>query len=340
MDVDFLVIGAGLAGAATAYQLRRRLVGAGDAGTGRRILVVEKEMQPGAHSSGRNAAQIRRQNDDPDVAELTRRGADVMATGELAEFRRTGSVLVGLGDDDATAHFRPACGRGLWCPDDGIIDVAALLESYLRGQEVLYGVEVRSWDEPDPIGAGAGRSLRVRTDRGEINAGVVINAAGAWAGTLGRLPLTPMNRHLFVTPPMEGIDPDWPFVWDVVNGYYLRPESGGLLLCACDEHSAPPGQYDEDPAVALRLEELIHRHQPGLGELRIMRTWVGQRTFAPDRRFVIGFDARDRRVFHVAGLGGNGVATSLAIGALAADMLLGSHKPGPNPFDPARLVSA
>ncbi|MCH7814079.1 MAG: FAD-binding oxidoreductase [Planctomycetes bacterium] len=336
MDVDFLVIGAGLAGAATAYQLRRRL-GAAQAGTDKRILVVEKEMQPGVHSSGRNAAQIRRQNDDPAVAELIRRGADVLATGELAEFRRTGSVLVGLGDDDASAHFSPARGRGLWCPDDGIIDVAALLESYLRGQEVLYGVEVLGWDEPQSIGAGTSRPLRVRTNRTEINAQVVINAAGPWAGTLGRLPLTPMNRHLFMTPPMDRIDPDWPFVWDVVNGYYLRPESGGLLLCACDEQPAPPGQYDEDPAVALRLEDLIHRHQPGLGELRIMRSWVGQRTFAPDRRLVIGFDARDRRVFHVAALGGNGVATSLAIGALAADLLLGSNEPGSNPFDPARL---
>jgi len=153
-------------------------------------------------------------------------------------------------------------------------------------------------------------------------------------------------------------------VWDLPHGLYFRPESGGLLLCACDETPAEPGCYDEDPRVTARLEELVRTHQPGLGELRLMRTWVGQRTFAPDRRFVVGFDPRDPRLFHVAGLGGNGVATSYAIGEMAAGMLLGADPgtaraagfsprgaairqvvgysqsaelPGDNPFDPARL---
>jgi glycine/D-amino acid oxidase-like deaminating enzyme len=68
-----------------------------------------------------------------------------------------------------------------------------------------------------------------------------------------------------------------------------------------------------------------------------MRSWVGQRTFAPDRRFVVGFDPRDDRVFHVAALGGHGVTVSPAIGALAANLLLHpKHRPT-NPFDPARL---
>ena len=78
--------------------------------------------------------------------------------------------------------------------------------------------------------------------------------------------------------------------------------------------------------------------QPGLGELLIMRTWVGQRIFAPDRRFVIGHDPRDRRIFHVAALGGHGVTVSPAVGALAAEMLL-NQKPAADPaFNPARLL--
>ena len=179
--------------------------------------------------------------------------------------------------------------------------------------------------------------MRVRTDRGDFTTGVLVNAAGPWAGVLADLPLTPKNRHIFITPPMDSIQPDWPYVWDVDNGLYFRPESGGLLLCACDEAESAPGRYDEDPRVAARLAELVGRLQPGLGELQIMRTWVGQRTFAPDRRFVIGYDPRDERIFHVAGLGGNGVATSVAIGALAAEMLLDPRRQADKTFDPARL---
>jgi len=342
MNVDFLIVGAGLAGAGTAYQLTRLARERSPAG---RVLVVEKESLAGAHSSGRNAAQVRRRIDDPHIAELTRQGADLLATGRLAEFRRTGSVLIGLGNENAANHFPTATGRGLWCPDDGIVDVAGLLSTYLADVEVRYETEVLGWGSAEGTKrhagfgtASTGPPLRVHTSRGDVTTTVLINAAGPWAGTLGDLPLTPMNRHLFVTPPIEAIGPDWPYVWDVVNGLYFRPESGGLLLCACDEAPAEPGRYDEDPAVAARLEELVRTHQPRLGELHIMRTWVGQRTFAPDRRFVIGYDPRDPRIFHVAGLGGNGVATSAAIGIQAANMLLNADQLHPNPFDPVRLL--
>ena len=76
-----------------------------------------------------------------------------------------------------------------------------------------------------------------------------------------------------------------------------------------------------------------------MGDIAVMNKWVGQRTFAPDRRFVIGCDPRDPRLFHVAGLGGHGVTCSPAIGRLAADLLLAGPTVGSNPFDPARLIA-
>jgi len=339
MDVDYLIVGAGFAGASTAHSIKQPTGASPEAP---RVVVVEKEPLPGVHSSGRNAAQIRRRLDNPAMAELARRGADILACGELAEFRRTGSVLIGLGSDDVSNHFPLASGRGLWCPDDGIVDIAGLVASYLRDVDVRYNTEVTGWD--DAPGAQsqlpADTLLRVHTNSGDLTTRILINAAGPWAGTLGDLPLTPTNRHLFATPPMKDINPDWPFVWDVVNGLYFRPESGGLLLCACDETPAEPGRYDEDPQVAARLEEMVRSLQPGLGELHIMRSWVGQRTFAPDRQFVIGYDPRDPRLFHVAALGGNGVAAAPAVGALAAEMLLhpDDFRKSKNPFDPVRLL--
>ena len=141
-DCDFLIVGAGLAGASTACYLRRLC-----ASTGRpsRIVVVDMEDAPGAHSSGRNAALVRRHIADPPIAALAEQGADVLAGDGLAEFRPTGSVLVGIGQDDVATRFPLASGRGLWCPRDGVIDVAALLSSYLRGLDVRLGVEVTGW---------------------------------------------------------------------------------------------------------------------------------------------------------------------------------------------------
>ncbi len=332
MDCDFLIVGAGLAGATTAFHLHRLACAASIPPP--RVIIVEKESVPGAHSSGRNAALVRRSADDHTVAELARQGGDVLARGELAEFRRTGSMIIGPGDVLAADYVPLATGRGTWWPDDGVIDVAALLAGYLRDRDVRYDTEVIDWDdgpgapEADPARPSAPPPLRVHTTSGPVTTRMLVNAAGAWAGTLGRLPLSPTNRHLFVTPPIDAINPDWPFVWDVANGLYFRPESGGLLLCACDETPAEPGRYDEDPQVTARLAQLVRNLQPGLGALPIMRTWVGQRTFAPDRRFVIGHDPRDRRIFHVAALGGHGVTAAPAVGHRAADASPTGGEPG------------
>jgi len=322
-DVDILIVGAGLAGAATAYHLSQRSLA--------RLLVVEQEPMLGVHSSGRNASIVRRFGVDPLVQPLMEEGAEFLRSASFARYDRRGLILLGLGDVDVRGHFPRARGLGRWCPDDGVVEVAALLQAYLWRISLRFDTRVLGWSEQN------GR-LRVETTTGDVTCELVVNAAGPWAGTLGNLPLTPTNRHLMCTPPIEWVDPDWPCVWDTEVGLYFRPESGGLLLCCCDETPAEPGDYRHDPNILDTLADKLARSQPGLGELAVQSTWVGQRTFAPDRRFVIGFDPRDPRVFHVAGLGGHGVTSSYAVGRLAADLILGRAADSDGTFDPARML--
>ncbi|MCA9252007.1 MAG: FAD-dependent oxidoreductase [Phycisphaerae bacterium] len=322
---DILIIGAGLAGASTAFHLKRS--GARD------VVVLEKESDPGVHSSGRNAAMIRAWVGDSDVAEFTRAGAVALRTGQHCEFRHTGSVLLGLGNDPVGDYFPMAAGAGRWCPDDGVVDPAGLLLTYLRGQDVRYDVAVRSWESVDD-------GFEIRTDVGAFRSRVLVNAAGPWAGVVGELPLEARNRHLYVTPSIDGIDATLPFVWDVVNGLYFRPEGGGLLLCACDESRREPGDYLVDDAVEELLAAKFRKHQPLLANVRIKTRWTGQRVFAADEKFVIGFDARYPGLFHVAGLGGHGVTSSYAVGQFAAESIVGRVNHEKHPFSPTRLIDA
>jgi glycine/D-amino acid oxidase-like deaminating enzyme len=194
------------------------------------------------------------------------------------------------------------------------------------------------WRSPVLAWRSAPSGIVVRTPRGELEAEVLVNAAGAWAGEVGSVPLTPTNRHVFVTEPLEGIDPAWPFVWDVKAGLYFRPELGGLLLCPCDETPAAPGAYQEDPGLAELLQGRVRALQPGLPPYRIAYRWVGQRSFSSDRNLLLGFDPREPRLFHVAGLGGHGVTLSFALGRLAARLLL-EGAPCPPEFHPGRVLA-
>ena len=323
MKANIVIAGAGLAGASTAYHLRQN--GVDD------ILVIEKETTPGQHSSGLNAAMVREKVADSNVQVLTSRGANALRTGQFCEFRKTGSLLVGWGDEDVSERFPGATGKALWCPEDGVVDTAGLLQTFLRDQKVLCDCELRQWT---PVDGG----IAIQTSKGTITTGILVNAAGPWAGTVGDLPLTPMNRHLFQTPQMSEISPDLPIVWDVVNNLYFRPDNGGLLMCVCDQQARTAGDYRVNHNVQIQLAETMSRLQPQLSDLAIKNCWTGQRTFAEDENFVIGFDPRNTRLFHVAGLGGHGVTSSYAVGQLAASLIT-QRQVEPNPFDPARLVA-
>lgn len=322
-----LIVGAGLAGAATAFHLRQ----AGVAG----VIQLEQEAVPGVHASGRNAAILREQMDAPELRDLAAESTAELRKGELAEFHATGGLLLGSGDEPAADHIPCARGRGTYHAADGVMDVAALLQRYLEGQDVRYGV---TYDAHHPTTT----HVDVETSAGLFRTDLLVNAAGPWAGEIGALPLTPYNRHLFVSAHDPAIDRSWPFLWDLEHEYYLRPESGGWLLSACDERPAEPGDYAQDQAVLEDLGRKLRRHQPDLGDLRIARQWVGQRTFAPDRLPVLGFDARCARLFHVAALGGHGVTLSWAVGRLAAAALAAAapDDSGPAPWDPARFATA
>lgn len=365
---DCVIIGAGFAGAATAYHLTQR--GVTD------IVILEQESIPGFHSSGRNAAMVRQCVPDADLAVLARDGAAFLSAlpedwPEPVAFRRNGSLLLGSGPSWVKLQNDAVSGRRLgievdlwtaeqakrhvpllrgaefegavWCASDGVVDVHALLSGYLKsaagkGGRIRYNAGVRAI-------RAASDHVEITTGSDTIRAKVVVNAAGAWAnvtaGMAGAraMPLRPCRRHLFVSPPLDWVDASWPFVWDVAHDIYFRPEGEGLLLCPCDQTELPPGDPPVDTSASELLAEKIDRFLPGLSRVSIQKGWAGARTLTPDGRFIIGWDPDVKSFFWVAGLGGHGMTTSAAVGALAAELLIGGPEKESPPFSPARFAA-
>jgi D-arginine dehydrogenase len=365
----YVIIGAGFAGAATAYHLARS--GARD------ILILEQEEVPGVHSSGRNAAMVRQVVSDRALTELTAEGAVFLRKlppdwPVSVSFEQNGSLLLGSGEswkklvqDAETARqfgmeaecwtrarardFVPALKGAdfegaVWCPTDGVVDIHALLTGYLKAAQSM-GAQVRYRTAVGKIETRAGRVTAVVTSEGVIEAQVLINAAGPWATTVAAMagavdaPLQPCRRHLFVTAPIPWVDRKWPFVWDTTHEFYFRPEAGGLLLCPCDQEVMAPCDAPTDESATELLFEKIQRYLPALCDVALKHRWAGLRTLSADGRFVIGWDPKVRGFFWVAGLGGHGVTSSSAVGALAAKLILNPNESSGEAFSPERFAS-
>ncbi|MFQ5655250.1 MAG: NAD(P)/FAD-dependent oxidoreductase, partial [Planctomycetota bacterium] len=342
---EVIIIGAGLAGAATA----RALVAAGVS----RVLLIDREPVPGAHSSGRNAGMVRRAVEDPEIAPLAAAGAAEIDSLDVP-FRQSGSFLIATAERLRRAARRSSGHRIiprreaaarvpllegaeldaiLETPADGGVEVHARRERYLEevragGGEVRFGLGARA-----PRIEG-GRVRGIDSDEGMIRCRHLVIAAGAWAGEWGEMAgipvaLEPCRRHLISTRGFGGAPSrDWPWVWDLEHGFYFRPESAGFLWSPCDEIPDAPGDAVADAAAPRWLAEKVAPLLPRAGSLEPLSTWAGHRTFTPDRRFLLGPDPRLQGWHWAAGLGGHGVTVSAAIGARVARALLRGEASG------------
>jgi D-arginine dehydrogenase len=333
---DVLVVGAGLAGLALAWHLAPHA----------RVLVLDQGDGPGSEASAQNAGMVRRLVDDPIERALALRTAAFFADpgpdwSERSPSRVVGAVLALAVDahhlDDGAAHLRargvpvhlvdrPAevapvlAGSPLraawWLPEERLGDPWSLLQGYRAGLE-RHGGEVRARVRVAGLRVEGGRAAGVDTDRGPIAAERVVLATGAWSAALAAAhglwrPLAPLRRTLLQTAPHPLATRDHPWVWLDDAGLYVRPEGGGWLVSACDEahDPPPPGPGSRGPvegAVRALAADKLARLLPTLADAHLAGGWSGLRTFAPDRRPVLGADPELPGLWWVAGLGGSGV---------------------------------
>lgn len=351
---DFILIGAGIAAASTGHFLAPH----------GRCVMLERESQPGYHSTGRSAAQFIATYGTPQVRALSRasepffqhppegfasaplltpRGLlTVAGADEMHHLHEAWDVLKAisprgrwLGADEALAMV-PALrsekvSAAILEPDSFDMDVHAIHQGYLRGfrragGELVTDAEVTAIER-------VGDLWRVRTAAGgEYTAPVLINAAGAWCDAIAALAgvapigLVPKRRTAFTFAPPAGVDTaHWPLLLAADESFYMKPDAGALLASPVNaDPTVPQDVQPEELDIALGLHAI--ETWTTLSP-RPTHTWAGLRSFVADGDLVGGFDANAPGFFWCAAQGGYGIQTSAAMGEACAALTRGLPLP-------------
>jgi D-arginine dehydrogenase len=351
---EVLVIGAGMAGASVAYFLAPH----------RKVLLLEREAQPGYHATGRSAAMYSETYGNATVRAITTASRvfyfnPPVGFSDYPLVTPRGALIVGgAADHDKLQAMLQSMQAlvpniewwtqadilqrvpvlkpeqavwGVFEPDAMDMDVHAIHQGFLRGAKAA-GAQLVCDAGVDQIRFEGGRWC-VDNAAGRFCAPVVVNAAGAWCDELAALAgvrpvgLSPKRRTAFTCEAPVGCDiSHWPLVIDAQESYYFKPDAGVLLMSPANEDVVSAQDVQpEELDVAIAVDRI--ETATTLHIRQVKRKWAGLRSFVSDKSPVVGFAPESPGFFWLAGQGGYGIQTAPAMGELAAALVCGLPLP-------------
>lgn len=348
---DILVIGGGVIGLATAYNLAK---------TGHDVVLLEREAF-GSGSTSKSAGGVRAQFSDRTNIELGKYGLAEFTNferlyGVEIDFQQVGYLFL-LDNHEDVATFEASVrlqnelgvpsrmltpteaqelspfisSEGIlaaaFSPTDGHCTPEAVCQGYASaarrcGATLIPNCEV--------LGVDVGRSGTqvVHTSRGEITVERVVIAAGAWSGQVGAwfdvdLPVEPLRRQIIITEPVRNLRPDTPMTIDFSSSFYFHNEGPSLLIGMSDPEETPGFKLDRDDAWFPNLIAAIERRAPQLTEFGISTGWAGLYEMSPDANGLIGRAENMPNVYYCTGFSGHGFLLGPALGVIMAQMIQG-----------------
>jgi glycine/D-amino acid oxidase-like deaminating enzyme len=356
MSAEVVVVGGGIIGATTAYELAR---------AGVEVLVLEADRF-GRASTGKSAAIVRCHYSNPEVVRMalrsrerfrqlplllecdpvyTRSGWLFLVEESDAELARDNVEMqveqgLDLVEPDELAELLPGVEeRGVayavYEPDSGFADPVAATESYLAAARRA-GAETREHSPVEAIVVEAGRVRGVRVGGELVSCGVVVLAAGPWSLALARsaglelpLEITREQDVVFAT----GAEPTLPCaVSSQVDRVYMRPapEAGGAHLLAGRGfpklyESALPDDYDEqvDAPFTADVQERVRTRLPRLHSMRAVGGRAGLYDVTPDWHPLLGPVGDPDGLVLATGGSGHCFKLAPALGELVSAQILG-----------------
>lgn len=348
--VDVAIVGAGIVGAAIAHRVAQR---------GLSVTVLEAQDAPARGSTGRSAAGVRVQfgtdtNVRLSLASITEYAAFEDLYGASSGYRPQGYLFL-VPEDRWDAHAnglevqrrigapvetwtldrasalvpfdRDGVAHATYGPIDGVVDPDAITRTYLR-EARSHGATVRLSHPLLSAAPAHGGGWVVEVPGGTVHAGVLVNAAGAWAGQVAarcglELPVEPVRRIVWVSAPF-GPPHTFPLTIDVASGVYLRSEGERLLFGRSNPHETPGFVEGVDwswlePTLAPAMARF-----PWMAEVALdaKACWWGYYEVTPDHDAILGRRPDVADVVDAAGFSGHGVQHAAAVGVAIAEEIV------------------
>ncbi|HEY6805666.1 MAG TPA: FAD-dependent oxidoreductase [Pyrinomonadaceae bacterium] len=367
-NIDVLIIGAGIVGAACAMEcvnaglkvgiIEAKIIGGGatSAGMGHLVVMDDSEAQFALTSY---SCQLWREVKEelPRTVEYEACGTIWVAADdeEMDEVRRKETyytergVAVEVLDAKALAeaepNLRPGLAGGLRVPSDSVIYPPCAAKYFVdkvvaAGGKLFLGTAVESIERDG-----------VRLVDGEfISAGVIVNAAGSWSPELtSGISVKKRKGHLLITDRYPqfvrhqlvelGYLKSAHSVSSDSVAFNIQPRKTGQMLIGSSRQYGVESSQIDTPIMNRMLDRALE-YMPGLNKLSSIRTWTGFRAATPDKLPLIGPHEGHERLYLATGHEGLGITTSLGTARLLVDQLVGRESAIPvSAYLPSRVTS-
>lgn len=348
---DVVVIGGGVMGVSIAYHLAAR--------GQKNALLLEKEEFFGQGATGRCAGGVRYQFATEINVRLSLESLPMLERfkdeiGQEVNYRKCGYLFILTKPQDVEVFRRNVemqhrlgaqtewlagdevrrrlplmrlddALAGTFHAKDGLVDPNSVVMGYIGAAQRL-GVRALNNVEVIGIQVKNGKVDGVETNKGAISAPIVVNAAGPWAGLVGKMagvniPITPLRRQWLTTTPLPEIPADFPFVIDFAQSLYFHREGEGLLTGMSNPNEIPGFDQNVDEAFELvNLEAAISR-MPLLEGAGLASRCAGLYEVTPDAHPIYGKTPVEGFCV-VAGFSGHGFMHGPISGKLMAEVIL------------------
>jgi sarcosine oxidase subunit beta len=351
---DVAIIGGGIMGAASAYYLARRGI--------RDVVLLERDLISQG-STGLSVGGIRQQFSHPANIRLSQRSVRVFENfreefGVEIGYRKAGYVFLAAREEtwrdfQASAETQRRLGvpveilgkaeiskrwpylqvndvrGGTFCAEDGYADPYLVTMGFAQSARKL-GVRIEEMTRVTAVRREEDHIRGVATSRGEIQAPVVVNAAGPWAAEVGRmagvdLPVLPYRRQAFMTRPFDLFPKPVPMIIDQDAAFYFRGADPGLIMGMSDPDEPPGFQLRTDRAFMERVVEAAVFRAPGVESARILRGWAGLYEVTPDDNPIVGPVDSCPGFFCAVGFSGHGFQHGPAVGQIISRLIAGEE---------------